>query len=258
MDKRVEYLRNFVTDERNALFDRLINERTGYVTVVLEELYQPRNCSAILRSCDCFGVQHVHVVEGDRRFEDDAEISMGARPWLTLHRYPRDEGGTRRAVERLKAEGYRVVATTPREREVMIDDLDVARGKMAFLLGTELGGLSREAIELADEHVKVPVHGFTESYNVSVCAALLMYSVTRRLRASSIDWRLGESERQEVLLAWYMHSIKAADRILRRFEEPADPRAGLSTGSRLDDLEKVCRLQGGAADKPAVDVGAGE
>jgi tRNA (guanosine-2'-O-)-methyltransferase len=219
MDRRVNYLRDFVTDERNALFDRLVMERTGYVTVVLEELYQPRNCSAILRSCDSLGVQHVHVIEGANRFVDNAAISMGAGEWLTLHRHPGGEEGTARAIGVLKADGYRVVATTPRVRDAMVDDLDLHAGKMAFLLGTELTGLSDTAIALADEHVRVPMYGFTESYNVSVCAALLLYSVVRRLRESTIDWHLTENERQEVLLAWYKHSIKDSARILKRFEE---------------------------------------
>lgn len=259
MNNRIEYLKNFVTEERGALFERLIAERTSYVTVVLEELYQPHNCSAILRSCDCLGVQHVHVIENEYRFTDNAEVSRGAREWLTLHRHAGREGGTARAIAGLREQGYRIVATTPHEKEVMIDDIDLSRGKMAFLFGTELTGLSGEALALADEHVKVPIHGFMESYNVSVCAALLLYSVMQRLRASAIAWRLPEKERQEVLLAWYKSSIKSSDRVLQRYEEEkARPGERLSLGSRLDNLEKVSRLQGSAPDEAPVHVGLGE
>ncbi|MDR0544351.1 MAG: RNA methyltransferase [Odoribacteraceae bacterium] len=257
MDKRIEYLREFVSGERRALFERLIEERTGYATVLLEDMYQSRNCSAILRTCDCLGVQHVHVVEGKYPFREDPGVSMGAGAWLSVHRYSREEGGVVRAAEVLRGEGFRIVAATPGERESMVDDLDARRGKVAFLVGTEATGLSAEALALADERVKVPVYGFMESYNAGVCAALLLYSVVQRARRDGVAWRLGERERQEVLLAWYKRAVRDSDAILRRFEEGM---AGddLSPGRRLDDLEKVGRFEGGPSDESAVDVGTGE
>ena len=117
----------------------------------------------------------------------------------------------------LKSQGYRIVATTPHERDTFIDDIDLYKGKMAFFMGTELTGLSNDVLSRADEFVKVPMYGFAESYNVSVCAALLMYSVVQRLRQTDIDWHLPEEERYEVLFAWYKRSIKASAQILERF-----------------------------------------
>ena len=216
--ENVEYLKQFVLDQRNNLFDSKIVERTNYITVVLENLYQQHNCSAVLRSCDCFGVQHVHVIEKDNTFVDNAEISMGDTDWLTLHRYKGKENNTLNAIRVLRQQGYRIVATTPHEKDQFIDDIDLEGGKMAFFFGTELTGLSDDVLREADEFVKVPIYGFMESYNVSVCAALLMYSVVQRLRKSNIDWRLSEKERDEVLFAWYKHSVKASAQILERFE----------------------------------------
>lgn len=216
LKEQVEYLRQFVTDYKNDLFDRLVRERTAYVTLVLEDLFHPHNCSAVLRSCDCFGIQHVHTVEHQHAFRDNTEISKGAADWLTIHHH-RGPRPTLDAIRDLRAQGYRIIATTPHERNLLIDDLDLHRGKMAFFLGTELSGLSDELLLQADEYVKVPIYGFTESYNVSVCAALLMYSVVRRLRASDIDWHLSPDERLQVLFAWYKRSIKASAQILDRF-----------------------------------------
>ena len=207
--EQVEYLREFVTDYKNDLFRRLIAERTSYVTMVLEDFYQQHNCSAVLRSCDCFGIQNVHVIENTNSFTDNSEISMGAADWLTVHRHRKRENNTVETIEMLKSQGYRIVATTPHERDTFIDDIDLHRGKMAFFMGTEL--------TRADEFVKVPMYGFTESYNVSVCAALLMYSVVQRLRQTDIDWHLPEEERYQVLFAWYKRSIKASAQILERF-----------------------------------------
>lgn len=215
--EQVEYLSEFVTDYKNDLFRRLIAERTSYVTMVLEDFYQQHNCSAVLRSCDCFGIQNVHIIENMNSFTDNSEISMGASDWLTIHRHRKRENNTIETIDMLKSQGYRIIATTPHEQDTFIDQIDLYKGKMAFCMGTELTGLSNEVLTRADEFVKVPMYGFTESYNVSVCAALLMYSVVQRLRQTEIDWHLSDEERDQVLFAWYKRSIKASAQILERF-----------------------------------------
>ncbi len=220
--EQVDYLKNFVTDYKNELFARLIRERTGYVTLVLEDLYQPHNCSAVLRSCDCFGVQNVHVIENKNVFRDNSEISMGAADWLTLHRHRGGTSPTMETINDLKRQGFRIVATTPHERDSFVDDINLYKGKMAFFMGTELTGLSDEMMANADEFVKIPMYGFTESYNVSVCAALLLYSVVQRLRRTDIDWHLSEDEQYEVLFQWYKRSIKASTEILDRFNQESE------------------------------------
>lgn len=215
--EQVEYLSEFVTDYKNDLFRRLIAERTSYVTMVLEDFYQQHNCSAVLRSCDCFGIQNVHIIENMNTFTDNSEISMGASDWLTIHRHRKRENNTIETIDILKSQGYRIIATTPHEQDTFIDQIDLHNGKMAFCMGTELTGLSDDVLTRADEFVKVPMYGFTESYNVSVCAALLMYSVVQRLRQTEIDWHLSDEERDQVLFAWYKRSIKASAQILKRF-----------------------------------------
>ena len=151
--EQVEYLREFVTDYKNDLFRRLIAERTSYVTMVLEDFYQQHNCSAVLRSCDCFGIQNVHVIENTNSFTDNSEISMGAADWLTVHRHRKRENNTVETIEMLKSQGYRIVATTPHERDTFIDDIDLHRGKMAFFMGTELTGLSDDEMCIRDRFI---------------------------------------------------------------------------------------------------------
>lgn len=217
--EQLEYLKNFVTDERNHLFDRLLQERTDYVTVVLEDLYQSHNQSAVMRTADCMGLQHIHIIENRNCYDVSSTVSQGAREWLTLHRYRGEQNNTPAAIRQLREAGYRIIATTPHTQDVLIDDLDLQKGKMAFFFGTELTGLSETVINEADEFVKVPMYGFTESLNVSVCAALIMYSVVQRLKTSAINWHLDEAERVRVVLQWYKHSIKSSKQILERFEE---------------------------------------
>lgn len=215
--EQVEYLRHFVTEEKNTLFDRLIQNRTEYVTLVLEDLFQSHNQSAVMRSADCFGIQDVHLIENRNKYDVSSSVSQGAREWLSLYRHNHLENNTQDTIRLLKEQGYRIVATMPHTDDVLIDDLNLEKGKIAFFFGTELTGLSETVIAEADEFVKVPMYGFTESFNVSVCAALVMYSTVQRLRRSSIDWRLTEEKKYEVLFQWYRKSIKASEEILKRF-----------------------------------------
>lgn len=217
--EQLEYLRHFVTAEKNALFDRLIQERTDYVTLVLEDLFQSHNQSAVMRTADCMGIQHLHIIENRNTYDLSSTVSQGAREWLTLHRYQGEKNNSPAAIRQLRSEGYRIIATTPHAKDVLIDDLDLEKGKMAFFFGTELTGLSSDVLEQADEFVKVPMYGFTESLNVSVCAALLMYSVMQRLRKSHLDWRMSREQRIGTALQWYKRSVKASEEILARFEE---------------------------------------
>ena len=170
-----------------------------------------------MRSADCYGIQNVHLIENRNHYDSTSTVSQGAREWLTLHRHRKLENNTQETIDHLRAAGYRIIATTPHTDDVLIEDLDLERGPMAFFFGTELTGLSDLVISQADGFVKVPMYGFTESLNISVCAALVMYSVTRRLRASDIDWHLSELRRDEVLFQWYCNAIKASDEILERF-----------------------------------------
>jgi tRNA (guanosine-2'-O-)-methyltransferase len=217
IEEQVNYLKEFVVEEKNALFARLIEERTDYVAIVMEDLYQSHNQSAVMRSADCYGIQNVHLIENRNRYDSTSSVSQGAREWLTLHRHKKLENNTLETITKLRDEGYRIIATTPHTHDVMIDDLDLGKGKMAFFLGTELTGLSDTVIQEADEFVKVPMYGFTESLNVSVCAAIIMYSVMQRLRKSDLDWHLTAERKNEVLFQWYKNAIKASDAILKRF-----------------------------------------
>lgn len=141
--EQVEYLRDFVVDEKNALFDRLIQERTDYVTVVLEDLFQSHNQSAVMRSADCYGIQHVHLIENRNSYDMTSTVSQGARDWLSIHRHKELENNTQATIDQLRAEGYRILATTPHANDIFVDDIDLEKGKMAFFFGTELTGLVR-------------------------------------------------------------------------------------------------------------------
>lgn len=205
------------SDNKRALFDRLAPLRTRHIAVVLEDIYQSHNASAVLRSCDCFGVQDVHVVEARNPFNPTGDVAVGSSKWVDYYRH----GDIQSAYQHLRQQGYRIVATLPHENDSLINDLDISQ-PTALVFGTELTGLTQEAIDGADAYVKIPMFGFTESFNISVCAALSLFALTSRMRASdSIDWQLTPDELLDLKLHWAMQAIRDGEKVMENLLESA-------------------------------------
>jgi len=220
----IAHLSGCVTENRLANFTQVLAERTRYITVLLEDIYQSQNASAVLRTCDCTGIQDVHIVEEQNEYEINRDVALGADQWLSLHYYNQGENNILRAVETLKNEGYRIVATSPHKDGLSPENFDLQKGKVALMFGTELNGLSDGALELADEFIQIPMAGFTESYNISVSAAITLYTLRKRLESSSLQWLMEEDEQAEVMLNWLRTTIKKSDLIENKFiqEYPSD------------------------------------
>lgn len=213
----VEHLGSFVTDHKKALIERALAERTDHLALALEDIYQPHNASACLRTCECLGVQNIHIVEGRNRYEVNPEVVMGSVKWLTLHRYREpDRDNTAACVSRLKEIGYRVIATSPRADGYAPEDLPLDR-PAAILFGTEEQGLSAGALAAADGSLRIPMYGFTESLNISVSVAVVFSHLMRRLRASDVPWRLGDERREELRLTWYRRVVSRSAAIEEAF-----------------------------------------
>ena len=214
-----EYLKEFVVKERRELFEAKIKERTQHLTIVLENVFQGRNISASIRSADCFGIQDVHIIENDNFFNDDSEVSMGAEKWITTKRYNQYKHNSIEAIKKLRAEGYQIIATTPHETDCSLYDLDITEKKMALFFGSEVKGCSKQTLELADKKMKIPMYGFTESYNISVSVSLSLQHLTYKMRRSDIDWGLPMDQQNKVMLQWLRNSIKAAPEIEKKYLE---------------------------------------
>lgn len=211
------YLSQFVSETRLKKFDDTINERTRHITVVLEDIYQAHNASAVLRSCDCFGIQDVHFIENRNKYKISSDVDMGASSWLSIHRHSEKENNnTISCLQSLKQKGYKIVATTPHERDCTLDKLPIDN-KIALVFGTEIDGITDDVRNHADEFVRIPMYGFTESFNISVSAALSMYELTSRLRKSNIQYQLTEEEKEDILLEWMKSSIKRCDLIIKDY-----------------------------------------
>lgn len=212
----LKYLFEFITDERKERFIDVISKRTRHITIVLEDIFQPHNASAVLRSCDCFGIQDVHIIENKYKYNVNPDVALGSPKWLNLFRYNRSEFNTVDCLNSLKNNGYRIIATTPHKDDCLMDELPLDN-KTALVFGTELKGLTDTAIEMADGFVKLPMYGFTESYNISVSAALSLYEITRRMRASINDWQICDDQQTDILINWCLNSISKSDMLLRKF-----------------------------------------
>ena len=211
MEALIDHFLKCITDERKALFEELIQKRTTYLTVVLENIYQPLNASAVLRSCDCFGIQDVHVIENYNEFKPDREVAMGASNWLTVNRYDKNENNTLDCIQSLKNKGYRILATSPHNSQTDLINFDLSKGKTALFFGTEVEGLSDVVLENADEHLHIPMYGFTESFNLSVSAAICLYEMRMKMEKENIKWHMTENEKNQVLINWLRYSIDRSE-----------------------------------------------
>ena len=217
MKELVNYLQEFVTEKRANLFDRIIENRTRYITVALEDIYQSQNASAVLRTSDCFGIQDVHVIENKNEYKINPDVALGSAQWLNLYKYNQAENNTLEVIQKLKNQGYRIVATTPHTNDVDLPEFDLTKGKVALFFGTELRGLSDLMIENADEYLKIPMFGFTESFNISVSAAIILHTLREKLNNSEINWQLSEKEKNEIKLEWLKQTIKSSDMLIKEF-----------------------------------------
>ncbi len=208
----LSYLEGFLTEERKQRFLQVLEKRSRYITVAIEDVFQLHNTSAVIRSCEVFGVQEAHVIENRFGERLDKNIAMGAQQWVDVHRH----STTKDCIATLRQKGYQIIATTPHNDSCLLKDFKIDQ-KTALFFGTEKEGLSTEVLEAADGFLKIPMIGFTASLNISVSAAILLQELSTQLRDSDLDWQLSEIDKQEIRLEWAKKSIKSIDDILARY-----------------------------------------
>ncbi|MGS2763252.1 TrmH family RNA methyltransferase [Sinomicrobium sp. M5D2P9] len=212
----LEYLEGFLTEERKEKFLDILSRRTRHFTVAIQDVFQMHNTSAVIRSCDVFGIQDMHIIEERFGKRLDKNIAMGAQKWVDVHRY----ASARECMGQLRKKGYRIIATTPHDDSCYVEDFDVSE-KSALFFGTEKEGLSEEILTQADGYLKIPMAGFTESLNISVSAAVILHTLTGKLKKSGISWQLSEKEIFEKRIHWSQKSIKSIEDVLKRYYEGA-------------------------------------
>lgn len=209
--KLLEYLESFLTDKRKATFKKVLENRTRHFTVVLEDIYQPHNASAVVRTCDIFGVQDLHIIENKYVNRISRYVAKGSQKWITSHRFNSDGNNTKMCFENLKQKGYQIIATTP-HTDIELQNFDINK-KTAFVFGAEAEGVSDYVKDNADGFLKIPMVGFTESLNISVAAAIILQDVTTRMRNSTLDWQLPKEEKELLYFDWVRKTIKNVEEI---------------------------------------------
>jgi len=214
----LSYLESFVTDKRKELFKNVLQDRTRHFTVVLEDIYQQHNSSAVIRTCDIFGIQDIHVIENKYHSKVSRHVAKGSQKWLTFHKHNDGTDNTKACMHDLRKQGYQIIATTPHNDSCYLHDFDISK-KSAFVFGVEKDGVSDLVLNEADGFLKIPMVGFTESLNISVAVAIILENLTSQLRRSSVIWKLSNDEQQSLYSEWIEKSIKNVDKIKEHFFE---------------------------------------
>jgi len=213
----LHYLEGFITENRKEGFLRVLQNRTKHFTIAIEDVYQLHNTSAVMRSCEVFGIQELNVIEQKFGKRIDTEIAMGAQKWVDVFRY----NSVQSCMDAMRAKGYQIIATTPHDDSCLLHEFEISK-PAALFFGTERDGLSQEVLDQADGFLKIPMVGYTESLNISVSAAIIIQDITTRLRQSAINWHLTEEEIWEKRLDWTRKSIKDIEFIERKYLENQD------------------------------------
>jgi len=207
----------YITDHKREFMEQVLNQRTRHITLVLEEIYQSQNASAVIRTCECMGIQDIHMVENEMPYSINRRVLKGSYKWVDLIKYKgKDKRGASVCFEHLKKQGYKILVTDPSADGVSIYDVPIHE-KMAVVMGNELHGTSDLALSQADMKVRIPMYGFTESLNISVSAAICLNTLVPKMRASEVPWQLSTEEKEEIRLRWLRKMMKRPEIMEKEF-----------------------------------------
>jgi len=217
MKELVDYLSEFISENKRSKIEQVLAMRTRHMTLAVEDVYQPHNASAVVRTCDSYGIQEMHIIENRNKYTISTDVASGSAKWVDLVQHNKEENNTVSCIKHLKSKGYKVIATTPHNNDVPLDELDI-NSPIALLFGNEQEGLSQEAIDLSDGFVKIPMFGFTESLNISVSAAICMHALISKIhKLDPALWKLSEEEKLNIKLRWVKSIIKKSDLLEKDF-----------------------------------------
>ena len=222
----IDYLSGFVNEERRERLAKILSQRTRHITVVLEDIYQSQNASAVVRTCECLGIQELHVIENHHEYRLNPAVVQGASKWIDLIKHNQaEQDNTRACIEQLKQRGYRIIAMAPGQAGKTVEQLDV-NNKLALCFGSEEPGLSANLQALADETVRIPIHGFTQSYNLSVSAGISLFTLVSSLRNSGVNWQLDARDATDLFIKWLAQSTPSGEPLLENYLKQLEKHLG--------------------------------
>jgi tRNA (guanosine-2'-O-)-methyltransferase len=204
----------YITEERKNKIIKVLSQRTRFLTVLMENFFDPRNIAAVIRTCDAFGIQDLHVLELDHPFFISRRVSKGADNWLNIYKYNQTE----LAVSEMRKKGYQLFYADPDPSHPNLDELDLSR-KTALVFGQEKNGISPQMIKLCDGGFRIPLHGFVDSFNVSVACALTLHHCTNRLlKNPPPDYHIPSGDKEILLQHWLARNTLAGN-LLRKIKQ---------------------------------------
>lgn len=213
----IAHLSRYVTDHKKEFIEKVLAERTRHITLVLEDIYQSQNASAAVRTCECLGVQDIHIVEEESKYQVNKKVLKGSNKWIDLHRYKmKGFNNTEICFQKLRELGYQILVTDPSPDGMSINDISVDQ-KLAVVMGSEVNGTSDYAIKNADQKIFIPMYGFTESLNISVSAAICLNTLVQKIKTSVAAWQLTNEEKETLRLQWLRKIVRRSDLIEREF-----------------------------------------
>lgn len=213
----INYLGEFISDYKKSLIEEKLCNRTQYINVVLEDIFNPHNASAVIRSCECFGIQDLHVVEQRNKYRLNPGVTRGSSKWISLYQYhSNQDDNTDKCIRELKNRGYQLIAATPDHGSIPVNEYKL-ESPVALFFGTEMKGLPDQVLNQMDESIHIPMRGFTKSFNISVSVALCLYEFTKKLAASDLNWALDEAKMDELRIVWYKNVIKKSTLLEKEF-----------------------------------------
>jgi len=207
-----EYMKGFLTEERLSKIEKYAEESSDFVLPVLENIYQFRNAAAIIRSVEACGFHKIAALEEENVFNPNIRVARGADTWMQVEKMPK----TMSSLQQIRDKGYKILAVSPEKNAVSLPEYEL-KEPVALIFGTEMEGVSQEVLDFADETLIIPMYGFTQSFNVSVAAAICMYELKQKLLKSDIDYKLSDEKKLAMKIRWAVNSARSGDEILNYY-----------------------------------------
>lgn len=218
-EARIAVLERYMTPERRSRLEHAVLHRRHGVAAVVDGIHDLGNASAIMRTCDGLGIQRVYLVDQAPRYRAARRTTQGSHKWLNIQRF-REAGP---CAEALKAQGYWIVGAALTGASITLDQIDITK-PLAVVLGNEKDGLTPQMMAACDQLFYIPMVGLSQSFNVSVAAAITLHDIVRRLRArDGAQGDLSPEEQDALLEVFYRKAVTNADLILTRELGQAPP-----------------------------------
>ncbi|MBT3476226.1 RNA methyltransferase [bacterium] len=211
----IQQLAPLLTSGRKKRIDEVLSKRTKGICVLLEDIYQGHNISAVLRTCDNLGIQNIYIIQDSNKITLSKGISLGSEKWVTMEIKTKNLS-KKEYIKSLKKLGFKIIATVPpsKNKSISLEKFKIKK-KMIVAFGNEEKGLSKDILEESDSLISISMDGFNESYNISVSCAIVMNQLISEAKKSNKLTYLSNNERKKLRFDWYLKSLKNSSKVIK-------------------------------------------